>query len=56
MTVTESMNPPIAGTANRQPATMQAGMFRGYVIVTLALICWAGVIAAVAVGLTLFSN
>ncbi len=31
-------------------------MFRGYVIITLALICWAGVIAAVAVGLTLFSN
>jgi hypothetical protein len=30
-------------------------MFRGYVIITLALICWAGVVAAVVVGLALFS-
>ena len=56
MTVTESMNPRIAGAANRQPATMQAGMFRGYVIVTLALVCWAGIFAAVAVGLKIFAN
>jgi hypothetical protein len=34
---------------------MQASMFRGYVIITLALICWAGVIAAVLLGLALFS-
>lgn len=55
MTVIESMNSRIAG-AREQRASTQPGTFRSYVIVTLALVCWAAIFAAVGFGLAVFSK
>jgi len=53
MTVIGSVHPRINSD---RPATAQSSMFRGYVIIVLAVICWAGVIAAAAASVAIFSR